>query len=332
MGHLIDANDPLREADMPPTRDGGIIVVTQRPGNAAARLFPPLLIVLIGMGFLAYRSSAREWRGLPGWLDARTWARPAARPEFALDVRKPRTLAEIERDEARASAKPEVAPEDKKAPEIAAPLGAPEVDTAGDIEREAEATRKRTEELQKAKDLEAQKLAETEDERRAADPGRRRGPRMLFRGGMAGGFPRGGPADLQKMMEAHRQMMERQMEAIMNGQQKDMEEFRQFLDAQRPRQGRGQGFAFGPALPPPMNPWPPQLMPRFGRNPQAPGAANGAEPAEEVFRVPGGGVGRIRRFQGPNGMGQGFEFHLQQGPDDADPVPPPPPPRPRVID
>ena len=42
----------------------GIFVVNQRPTSLSAKLLPPLFLIVLGAGFLAYRSAVADWRGI----------------------------------------------------------------------------------------------------------------------------------------------------------------------------------------------------------------------------------------------------------------------------
>lgn len=303
-----------RRSDLPRdvVPDPDVIVVPLRPGRSTWPLVPPLLVVILGAGFLAYRASARDWRGasrlyeaLAGLTPGPAQVRPAEPPAKALPkAEKP----PVPKSEVVTAVTPAPAAEAKPKPKAT-----PEPDPLADIEREAEATRKRTAELESFKEKEAQKLAETEDERRRAD--RREQRDRMFGRGLAL------PPEFEKMVRRQQEFIDGQVAAMLGRQQAEMDEFRKrFFD------GHAQGFALGPQANPAAPPvWPP-MQPGFPR-PPARRRNGGDAPREGVFRTPDGGVGRFRQFQGPGGAG--FELHWQSGGGTADA---PPPPRPRVVD
>src|SRR4051812_46331890 len=47
-----------------------VIVVPYRAGRQSAKLLPPILLVLLGTGFLAYRARSSDWRGISAFFEA----------------------------------------------------------------------------------------------------------------------------------------------------------------------------------------------------------------------------------------------------------------------
>ena len=288
------------------------------------KFLPPLLILVLCVGFLAYRSSARNWRGASA-LDEKAWSwflpRPSGRPEPGPPAVAVRTAPNTARPN------PDLAGNGQPAP-------SPKDDVLGDIEREAEATRKRIAELEKMKEEEAKKLAETEDQRRRE--AQRANPRQ-FR------LP---AAEIERRLAALSELQRRQIDEMMrrqmawmngqvarNGAWSDAQ--RRWMDEMQRRQldefnnfqrrffnhANGAGLPEIPGVPEPRPMAP--LMPRFGQVPPGPGAPQG----EQRFFTPdgGGGIGRFRGFSGPGVSG--FEMHWQSGPEaPANPIPRPPQP------
>lgn len=278
-----------------PEHDPKIIVAPYQPeGASAAKLFPPILIVLLGVVFLAYRSRSADWRGISALFERRP---PAAVP--AAPAPPPEALAKAEIP-MPAATEPIVESEksdDKKKKKDVKDAQAT-VEPIDEIEQQAEKTRARIAKLEKAKELAARKLDESADDRERADRLARRNQRGL-RGAVA-------PQDLEKMLRAQQkalaqlmdQMQRRQM-AWMNQRQ------REFFGPMGPHTTRAPGFP----MPAPFPGFAPMLGP-------------------EGQPLPGNGV-RFREFRGPGG--HRFEMHWEGRTlvpqDDRDEPPPPPVPR-----
>jgi hypothetical protein len=309
-GRIAMSETRRRDLDHPgrpkqPAPGGGgqppLIVVPHRPGGFSPMLLPPLFIVLLGAGFIAYRVRTPDWRGLSfewSWptFGNRPTSTPAPAPILALKTEPAKP--ELVPPRPVEPAKPKDEP--KPSPDLAGKAAA-EVDPLGDIEREAEKTRERIATLEKLKEQESQKLAETEDERRQADRGLLRGRRIP-------------PDQLRKMIEAHRAQLAQQMAMIEEFQRRQFDRMAQLHpDFFRPgRMG---------------------MLP----DPFATPKGNGMFPGFEGFMpMPQGGVTQLREWRGPNGM-RGFEMRWRSRParpEPGDTPPPPPPPRPeaRIID
>jgi hypothetical protein len=324
--------DPVADAPSPGPLDpegelaSDVIVVSHRPGGSSGKFLPPLLVVLLGTLFLAYRSSARDWRGVFALFDGPSWSSsgPASRtaptnsPSLALnDKTPPADAPKTEESTATASATkaqpsavpvtPAPEPSTSKPPAESADKpkdGA----TLDDIKREAEKTRDRIAELEKFKEEEAKRLEDTEDERRRADRNDRMARRFRLNGRPIA------PDQVEKMIEALREQHERLLQRLIEGQGELGREF--FGDRDRPGFGR-EPRAF--AMPDPLAmPWPPQV-PRLdrgraqadpGRRGQGQRQGKGNDPEEKVFRTPDGGLGRLREFRGPGGT-SGFEMRWE---------------------
>ena len=127
-----------------PSVEPGIIVVPYRSGRQSARLVPPIVLVLLGTAFLAYRApNSRPARDLLTHR-ARSAGCPAARPRrvlIAASVPPPEPAGKAaEPPAARAE-------EVKQAGPAPTPEAVAEVDPRADIECEAEKTRERIAEL-----------------------------------------------------------------------------------------------------------------------------------------------------------------------------------------
>src|SRR5262249_23794448 len=150
----------------------------------------PLLVVLIGTSFLAYRANSQEWRGFTALFEPSAWAwhwpskAPETRPSppaLALTTPKARPAPD-----ALEPAKPKPPKRDSAdAPNAQPPAPAtpkPDADpTLEDIRREAEKTRERLAELERIKEEEEKRLQETEKERRQADRQDQLARRFRFR-------------------------------------------------------------------------------------------------------------------------------------------------------
>jgi hypothetical protein len=363
--------DPVADAPSPGPLDpegeqaSDVIVVPHRPGGSWAKFLPPLLVVLLGTVFLAYRSSSRDWRGVFALFDGPSLSSsgpaskttPASPPSLALNDKAPPA------DLPKTQEPPAPAPATKAQPPTAPVTPAPEPSTSkppaesadkpkdeatlDDIKREAEKTRDRIAELEKFKEEEAKRLEDTEDERRKADRNDRMARRFRFNGRPIA------PDQVEKMIEALREQHERLLQRMMEGQGELGREF--FGDRDQPGFGR-EPRAF--AMPDPFAmPWPPRF-PQLdrgraqadpGRRGQGQRQGQRNDPEEKVFRTPDGGIGRLREFRGPGGM-SGFEMRWElKGGDRLGAVVPktpraprpalpfkgeevPPPPRARVFD
>ncbi len=273
----------------------GVFVVTQHPASLSAKLLPPLLLVMMCAGFLAYRNASADWRGisvLTEWLNG-----PVVTPKLQPTVPATPALA--------LKAEPEEPPAEP-APETLTVEPAPkvEIDPLGDIQRESEKEQARIAELEKIKAREEEKLAASEDQRR----NEQHREQLQKRHGID-------PQQLAQIQAMQRELMRRHQEMFeqVNREQMDaMADMRQrFL---------GQGFPNTPRLPVPA--------PGFGFGmaplPPMPGIGDGKENEEVVKRTPDGGETRFRRFNGPNGA-RGFVWQFRGGNGNM-PVPPPPRP------
>jgi len=278
-----------------------VIIVPYRPGGHSARLLPPILLVLLGAAFLAYRARSPDWRGASALFESRP--KLASIPNPARAAEPPARVAEP------APTVPEAKPvastefkrsEDPREREKGAKPAGPkrEVDPLEDIRREAETTRQRMAELEGHKEREARKLDETADERQRADRIDRRF-RPRFRAGQVA------PEQVEKMLREQGEQLRRQMDLMALRQRRQMEQMASMQ--------RGLFPDHGPTFYPP----PPLPLPRF---PADPGP----------FRpAPAGGMTRLHEFRGPDGT-RVFRFQFRRGggpPADEDPPPPPPPPR-----
>lgn len=305
--------------------DPEILVVKEKPASGSAYLLPPLLIVLLGTAFLAYRTRADNWQGLSE-LFASGWTAPAKTP----DVKdEPKAITLLDTPPARATTPP--SGELDLGPEPANPAAEPEI-LAGDavekdIQAEAQKTRERIAELERLKAQEAKELAETADERRQADRQAPKRPRFALRG-----LP---PGEIEKMIEAQRAQLQEQLAWVAKIHERELKEM-----AEMQRRFLRDGFDS------PNPNWPPQGLalprPRLGA-PLLPRAAapRGGEnkPGDRVIRTPDGGLARLREFQSANGT-RGFEWQWTpgQGRQNAAPrrkffpgddTPPPPEPKPQ---
>jgi hypothetical protein len=284
-----------------------VIVVPYRPGRLGWRFLPPFVILFLCVGFLGYRATNRNWRGVFGLFDRGTPTR--LRPS---DMNSTPPAPELARN---TPPKSPSAPPEKGAEVAGTGQPGPEIDkVTADIEREAEETRKRIAELERMKEQEARKLAETEDQRR--QEARPRG----F--GLA-------PAEIERRLAILREQQRRQMEEMMRRQmawvdemqrrqRQDVEGFRRRFFSDAPGAAEpGQPFAM---------PWPPAMPPLGPAQPNP-----GRTPRERRFRTPDGGNGWLRESQGPDGS---MRFKLQWRSSSRDDLPDaPPPPKPgRVFD
>lgn len=322
--HAEGLADPRPTAPEPAAGSEPVVtVVPYRPDRTGVKFLPPLLILVLCVGFLAYRSSARNWRGASAF-DGNVWSWLLPRPPVRSEPGPPAKVARTTPVPTRPNA--DLAGNSQPAP-------SPKDDALGDIEREAEATHKRIAELEKMKEEEAKKLAQTEDQRRRE--AQRDNPRQ-FR------LP---AAEIERRLAALRELQRHQIDEMMrrqmawmndqmarngaraNDQRRWLDEMqRRQLDEFNDFQRRFFNHANGAGLPeipggPGPRPMAP-LMPRFGQVPSGPGGRQG----EQRFFTPDGGIGRFRGFSGPDGV-SGFEMHWQSGPDaPADPIPRPPQP------
>jgi hypothetical protein len=282
-----------------------VIVVPYRPARLGWKFVPPFLILFLCVGFLGYRASNRNWRGVFGLFDRGTWTwfrRPGATlpaPEFARSTPPetlfppPETLAEV------------------------AGTGQPGAETdkaTADIEREAEENRKRIAELERMKEAEARKLTETEDQRRQeARPGR-------F------GLP---PAEIERRLAILREQQRRQMDEMMRRQMAWVDDMqrrqRQDVESYRHRFFGDVPGAADPGQPFAM-PWPPAMPPLGPAQPDP-----GAPPRARRFRTPDGGDGWLRESHGPDGSMR-FELRWRSSSRDDLPVTPPRPKPGRIFD
>ena len=233
-------------ADNPPNPEPkpgpapGVFIV--REGRASSgRLLPPVLIVLAGATFLAYRSGRADWRGLDAFRrwswPTITWTPPAAGKAGprAGATHVPRIQPTPAPGPSLALKAPEPSPKPADAPRDKA---ASEADPLDEITREAERTKGRIAELERAKAEEARRLDETADERREADRASRGRPRLRLPGGI--------PADLDKLMREMQREQSAQFEAFERDARKQMEQMRRnFLGGRMPGMpGPGMGFPF----------------------------------------------------------------------------------------
>jgi len=242
----------------------GVFFVQVRPAREGWRFLPPLAIIALGVGFLTYRARSSDWQGLA--LNLPTSRRLTSSPPpgptptpATTEVSRPAEVSPpptAPTAVAGPTAAPEpVPPAATPAPAItpetpAAPRAAP--DPLDDIRREAEATRRRTEELERLKAEQGRKLDESAAEREFADrldhPQRGRGLKRLPRNP--------GADDLELVFEAHRREFRRQMERMTEIHRRQMESMgameREFFNGRQspgPRPGFGFGFGFGPTAP-----------------------------------------------------------------------------------
>lgn len=272
-----------------------VIVVPYRAGRHSAKLLPPIVLLVLGTAFLAYRARSSDWRGLSALFEPRprTAAPPAVAPPPRPDE-PTAPLAVAEQAEPPAVAQPA----DKEKTEAKAKDETPPAATAStadpldDIRREAETARERIAELEKLKEREAQKLDETADERERADRlNRSLNPRFNL-----GRMPRD---QIERMLKAQDALLRQRLADLEQYHRRQMEQMaaieRDFFG------GRGRMFV------------PPPPLPEFRANP--------------------GGF-RFREFRVPNGP-QVFRFELRPGgppPRPDDDAPPPPRPAPRRFD
>ena len=77
---MTDRPDLERPPDAVAGDESGVIVVPYRAGQASAKLLPPLLLVVLGAGFLAYRARSPDWRGASSFFDAPSKAKSSRPP------------------------------------------------------------------------------------------------------------------------------------------------------------------------------------------------------------------------------------------------------------
>lgn len=323
----------LEEGEGPAPAGHGLIVVPYRPGRAGSRFLPPLLVLMLGVGFLGYRVSVRDWRGVFGFFDS-PLARVADRSADA-----PRALARPAPDSTpvpprtRTDQPAETPRVDKEVDTARAPRDTAARDRAlGEIEREADETRKRIAALEAMKEEESRRLAETAPERRQ-EARRDAAPRFLPP-----------PDEIERLLAAQVELLRRQMDEMMRRQMAWIDQARR-TQPQQPRVFRGQphgrsrdGLALGvrPGVRPGTAvPWPPSSPrldvppPPVPDPPPFPTPAFGRGTRVQRFRTPDGGRGEVRQFQGPAGA-FGLELRWRSSgqalPDDT----PPPPPRPAL--
>ncbi len=297
----------------------GVIIVPYRPGRHSAKLLPPIVLVLLGTGFLTYRARSNDWRGISSLFESRpNVVKAAAPPALALSTEPapivPEPLPPIaekvgEPEKTEPKLEPKSEPEPKPEPQ---PQRKPEpaADPLDEIQREADATRQRIAELEKLKEREAQKLDETAEERERADRLNRRNT-LRFRVGQQ--VP---PEVIERMLRAQQAELRRQMQAMAEFQRRQMDQMaalqRDFFN-DRDRMMR---------VPPPP-------QPQLGRPER-----QAANPDVVERKLPNGGIARFREFRGPNGQ-QGFQFEIRSREltnDDDTPIPPPPQPALRLRD
>ncbi len=299
------------------TSSSGVIVVPYRPtSSVVAKLLPPLLIMLMGAGFLAYRTRAADWRGLYALLDSSIRPKFAPLPKAAATKQSAQTTSTPQPTAFPPVAKVDPKPEEPKfAPKSVAPA-TPELskaDPIDDIAREAEKTKDKIAALKKLKERASEQLDQTAQSRERADSQKPKQPRFrreipadeleqqlhdLMAQGM--GLK---PGEIDKRMRNQNeqffhlleQMQRRQM-AFLDEMQRDI-----FENARPARRIRPPaGFPPAAAMPRPL-PWP-------------------------GFVPNGNGNAQFREFRGPNGM-RGFEMRWRdRGRDDM--LKPPPPPEP----
>ncbi|MCA1686049.1 MAG: hypothetical protein LC745_08705 [Planctomycetia bacterium] len=244
-------------------RESGFIVVPYRPGRQSAKLLPPILVVMLGTAFLAYRARVSDWRGLSSLFEPRPGMAAAASvvPPVAQMADVPAVVVTAPRPEpAPTAGKAEPKPEPRPAAGNAA-------DPLDDIRREAEATRERIVGLENLKEQEARKLDEAaarpRDDRRNRKFGVRPVPLE--------------PIEIDRMIRVREEQTRRQI-AEFQRRESDliaaME--RDFFNAR----GRMR-------TPPPPPPLPIRDFP--------------VEPGR-VRRPPAGAVARFRVSRGPNGL------------------------------
>ena len=286
----IDTERPAKSEISP-----GVYVVTQRPASLSTKLLPPLLLVMVCAGFLAYRNASADWRGisvLTEWFSG-----PASTARLEPPVSVPPALA--------LNTEPEKPPAEP-APETTQVEPAPkvEIDPLGDIQRESEKEKARIAELEKIKAREEEKFAATEAQRRTEQ----QREKLRKRHGID-------PRHLAQIQDMQREIMRRHQEMF---ERLNLENMDAMADMRKRFLGRdfpivpgmpmpGLGFGLGMIPPPPM-----------------PGAGDGKDNEEVVQRTPDGGIIRFRRSQGPNGA-TGFELHFRSGNGNKS-VPPPPRP------
>lgn len=298
-------DDPNRLAE--PVSDAaevapGVYIVRHRPSGISGGLLPPLLLVILGAGFLVYRSTASDWQGIFALFSgsSRAAARAAVTepPALALNDPPKPVPAEIPKPAAPA---PSPALEAPKA-EPPQPKEEP-ANPLEDIKREAEKTKEKIAELEKLKEEEKAKQDSTAPRRRNQ------------------------PNDRDRMIAAQRELLRRQMAWMTEMQERQM---REMADMQRRFMGRDFAGMPMPSFPGidmgngGFRPGPPPLTPHRGLRGAQPPPQPGNPDGKEVVRKTPEGTTRIRRFQGPNGSG-GVIFEFRSNPKPAD-VPPPPEP------
>jgi hypothetical protein len=285
---LIDEPAP-NSAEVAP----GVYVVRPRPVGFSAKLLPPLLLVILGAGFLIYRSTASDWRGV-----------------FALFSRSPRAMVSkpvakqaplLALNDAPKTEEPQpVAPAVTKEEPAKAKAEVP-VNPLEDIKREAEKTKEKIAELEKLKEEEKAKQDSTSRQRQ--------------------NMPR------DRMIAAQRELLKRQMAWMAEIQERQM---REMADMQRRFLGRdfaGMPFPAFPDMDMGINNggFLPGMPPRGLRNAPAPPQPQPGDDGKEIVRKTPEGVTKFRRFQGPNGS-QGFIYEFRSNTPQAK-VPPPPEPK-----
>ena len=269
--------------------DEGVIVVPHRPGGFSAKLLPPLFLVMLGAAFLAYRASASDWRGFSFESMTSLWSTsPRAKAETAKPQAETDTALALKNDtsvpEAESPPEPEhLAKTDADAPKEADPNAG--VDPLEDIRREAEKTKEQIAKLEKLKEEESKKLADTADERRRADQNGRRGL-------AARRIP---PEQLKRMIAEQHRRFEQQF-ALMEAMQR--RQFDQMFQNQRELMKRW-GMDGGPGLPGQGR----MIVPGPGNN-------FGGPPPDLFMGLPGNAQPEIREFVGPGGVHR-FEMRWQ---------------------
>lgn len=311
-----------------------------RADRDTALWLPPVIVFMLGTAFLGYRSFVSDWRGVSALFEEIPAAQPMEpsrdgegdAPKLAqADATEPDVTSKptndappaqppLETDGPKLADNSDVQSQDdahprdaEVAPGPAKPVEPASVDPLDDIRREAEKTRERIAELERIKKKEEEKLAQTEEERRQDDQANRR-------------------QNLEKQLEAHRKLFERQVAMMEEFQKRSMEQFeqmeREFLAGrglpEMPNFGRlPRGFG---AMPPGFFGPPRIVPPHLNRAPRL-APPPGQRLPEEIKRMPDGTVGRFREFQGPNGM-RGFVFQYNSEDQPPNDTPPPPAPDP----
>lgn len=339
--NMRNGSPTMSETDAHVTSDE-VLLDRPRADRNSALWLPPVIVLMLGTAFLGYRSVVSDWRGLSALFEAAPAAQPAeparngagdepklaqadapasagtsdVTPEPLKDAppEAQPALPPLATDGAKLADRSDAHSQDAQvAPSPDKPADPASVDPLDDIRREAEKTRERIAELEKIKKKEEEKLAQTEEQRRQEDHADRR-------------------QNIEKQLEAHRELFERQVAMMEEFQKRSMERFeqmqREFLAGRglpempgfgRLPRGLGAmppGFFDPPRITPPNRNRAPRLAPPPGQTLR-----------EGVKRLPDGTIGRFREFQGPNGM-RGFVFQYNSEDQPPNDTPPPPEPDP----